>query len=288
MGPDQKRQIDYVMIGRRHRDKIKDAGVCAKLHLGSDHRGVYMDIELPSHSRAKRWKGDVSKGQSPKGWQPQEPGKHIFELDIRIGDILLDEQLDWVQISLNDKIRILEKTTVETAHHCRRIETNNVSNKDEHDPILTDLMSKRRALAGKHLRAGQENRSSLSKQIQKLMRKCLRRKNSKKIRQILDEFKGLSQIAGIRDHGKKTQCNSIFDMNAVIVEDQQGIVDTSADFHAKFYSAQHGTQLPTDVFSHEPSNIPAFTIDEVKSDLKQMRKCKAADSSGLVVEMFQS
>ena len=84
--------------------------------------------------------------------------------------------------------------------------------------------------------SGSERRD-ISHRIRKELRKISRARQNTKIDQILNDFKGLKHIAGIRSGGKKHRLTSVMDKSGNVVDDRQSIVDVFAEFYRELYQS---------------------------------------------------
>ena len=102
----------------------------------------------------------------------------------------------------------------------------------------------------------------------------------------MEKFRGLKRISDIRTHFKKHHITAVANQEGVLQEDPKSIADAFAAFYEQLYSSR----VPGSSTNLEGVNkieIPTVTTDEIRNELKLMRKKKAADQAGLVVEMLQ-
>ena len=132
---------------------------------------------------------------------------------------------------------------------------------------------------------GRPEVARISKLIQKDFRKLVRKKQQNAIEEKLNDFKDLRSIVGIRNNGKRRLMATIRDLEGHIRHDQKEILDVFADFYARLYE----TSLPDydDEDDDEFGIVARVTAEEVTAALIQMAKKKAADKSGIVVEILQ-
>eukprot|EP00973_Karenia_brevis_P086954 12058627-Karenia_brevis.AAC.1 len=65
------------------------------------------------------------------------------------------------------------------------------------------------------------------------------------------------------------------------------MMDVFADFYGTLYSAKNCEDIFEHMDGEQYESIPPITTEEVKTQLDLMKKGKAADRSGMVVEMLQ-
>ena len=122
------------------------------------------------------------------------------------------------------------------------------------------------------------------------MKNNLRTRKRNKVAHILREFRGLRQIADIRNNNVRRKLGSVKDMKGKMQHSRQGIVDAFAEFYADLYQGGAGTGCSTTETGggqETEANVSKVTKEEVAAQLQKMHKKKAADQSGLVVEMLQ-
>ena len=151
---------------------------------------------------------------------------------------------------------------------------------------LQRLLEERRVLRRRGCK-GKEI-SDLSKQIQRKIKRRQKKKQDTKIVTILDSFCGLKEIAGIRGGGKRMQMTAMKNKYGEEVQGKQQMADVFADFYEDLYASKRDIQESQDnSIVQEEGPVETVTAEEVLSQLKVMAANKAADASGIVVEMLQ-
>ena len=106
-----------------------------------------------------------------------------------------------------------------------------------------------------------------------------------KVCQVLEEFKDLGQIAEIKRKGKKGCISSIVDKDGKEVSDTKDIAEVFADFYEALYKEDSEKVYDYKV-QGEGMEVSPITPKEVRSQLKKMKKSKAADDAGIVCELL--
>jgi hypothetical protein len=265
---------------------VTDAGVTDMLHLGSDHRTVKLVVDSGAKTRKKTRQYRTPKSSSTVSWRPKSTAEYQQKLDTCLTDALTDERLYLSSKSLDDKLSFLECQAVRTATECRKVEQCSQISKQMTFDNLKDLVIRRQTLE-----PGLESklaRLSISKEIQKELRKHLKGKKRAQIAERLNEFEGLKQLGAIRANGKRNLLRSVVDTNGELRNGRQEIVDVFAAFYGTLYARQDRRGAGGTRWSGGAcEGVEAFTIDEARKQLQKMAKNRAADDSGLVVEMLQ-
>ena len=98
--------------------------------------------------------------------------------------------------------------------------------------VAKELIAKRK---GARERGNKVDAEYASKRLQKEIRSLMRAHQAGKIRDILSEFRGLRNIAGIRNNGKRKKLTSVVDKAGQLQASERGIVDAFAEFYETLY-----------------------------------------------------
>ena len=126
-------------------------------------------------------------------------------------------------------------------------------------------------------------RNSISKQIQKEIKRVLGRRRQDKIEQILLEFRGLKDIALCTTAKRRAHIVEMEDEHGHKHSDQDGIAEVFASFYEKLYTGRKTVKGPDTA----RTQLQPFTRKELTDALSRMSKGKAADDSGIVAEMLK-
>ena len=250
--------------------------------MGSDHRAPYLRIKRVGKPLQKWRNKDFKKQSSPVGWRPLGVFDYQRALDERLADVMHEQPFLDVCASLENRLHELEKIVVDTAIKCKAADKEMKALACGRNDHINELLLQRRLA-----KFGSLERSDLSKHIQKELRKLTRKHHSEQIDKILKDFKGLRDIASIRNNGRRKKLISVIDNNGKIKTDRRDIVDVFADFYADLYACKSQYQdIPAQ--DNTMNTAARFTVKEVKTQLGFMAKGKAGDNAGLVAEMLQS
>lgn len=280
------RQLDYIMVEKKRAAAVLDAFATTQLHLGSDHRAVRLELSVGKAATKKRKHFKQRNAGSNVGWKPKDAYAYKSMLDSKIADIVRGDRLEGKSRSIDEQLQSLEHVVVQTSALCKKVDAVIQTSKTAEKEALQELIAKRRSLdPGPGMR---QRRLEVSKLIQKHIKMTLRQDKKQQIAKALDEFKGLKHLGSIRSSGRKQLLRSAFDKNGLLQHGRQEIVDVFADFYGDLYAAQKVGATAEESWRSGPCDaVPEFTMEEIRQELKQMSKNKAADSTGLVIEMLQ-
>ena len=123
--------------------------------------------------------------------------------------------------------------------------------------------------------------------VEKEIRAMTRAYKRVKIANIWSDFKVLGRIADIRQNGHRCMLTSVRDNTGSLQTSRQGIVHAFTAFYEKLYTGRHDGQIADDDV-HMDADVDPITSEEVRKQLDLMKKGKAADSNGVVVEMLKA
>ena len=121
------------------------------------------------------------------------------------------------------------------------------------------------------------------KELRKCIKKCTRDKKRVKrqqlIQRILEDFKGVSNIPGIKYAKKKVLITKIEDERGEIITSRRGIANVFGEFYKKLYDDneqdEHGNESSTDVHNNdtdEMTRIPEITTEELQAAINKLKK----------------
>ena len=195
-------------------------------------------------------------------------------------DTRLMDQLKDKAKTIDEKIEMLTATIKSVAISCRAPRQND-RNKLKDNKQITSMINLRRA-AGK---TDPALRKALSKDIQKEIKKEMKRLRKHEIASRLRQFVGLKRIADLKGNGKRKVMASMISAQGERRTDRHAIADTFATFYEDLFRsrcAETREQLIPD-----PQPLEQFTTKEVHAALKNMKRGKAGDKSGLVAELLK-
>ena len=132
-------------------------------------------------------------------------------------------------------------------------------------------------------------RAKVSKDISKELRRLQREKEKSKVEKILSEFRGLSQISGIKTGNKRHLMADIADANGGLHNDRQTIANIFGAFYADLYeSKQADPDTMAWLGGSTPGDIPRFSRSELVTEIRALKTGKAKDSSGIIAEMIKA
>ena len=123
------------------------------------------------------------------------------------------------------------------------------------------------------------------KDLSKSIKQCIREKKMKiqqDIERILEEFKGIRNIPGIKTAKKRVLITKIKNEKGECITSRKGIADVFGEFYKRLYEDKE-----RDDFEHEMSDdrrIPEITTEELQSAISKLKTGKSPDSNGIRAE----
>ena len=141
----------------------------------------------------------------------------------------------------------------------------------------------RRRLARKEGNADEVK--GLSKLIQKELKTVSKAMRTSKICKVLEEFKDFGKMEEAKRKGRRECINSIINKEGKEVSDTKDIAEVFADFYESLYKEEKD-KLYDYKIEGGTQEVKPVTPEEIRAQLKTMKKNKAADDSGLVSELL--
>ena len=157
------------------------------------------------------------------------------------------------------------------------------------DGELHALINERRGLATSELSTLQRKRLrvSLGKRIQQLVRRRIMLRKAAKIQSLLSDFRGLNQLPFVITGKRSGRICEIRGSDGSLSNTQSDIAEVFALFYEELYKCRDAAQSSRTDDAKHSTVIPPFTIEDLRSSLRQMSIGKAADCSGVVAEMLK-
>lgn len=294
VGPNKEpRQIDYVLADLKLWRHIRDAEATSDVDMGSDHQTIRLTLYK---GRAINTKQNTS--QPPK---PKPKATPFDQVDQRTYISQLAQQLQDIQTSyqLEDKCAQIENAIAQATSQAKRETTQIATQRAERSRIWESIQARRQLTSTER-----KERAAISKHIQKEIKHIKQAERTKKIQNILANFKGLKHIAGIKSDNKRPYIAQMKDKHGKKQSQRRSIADIFATFYEELYKAkttatntddnQFGTTTDRDGDRRGQGDckfrelIPPFTDDEIEKAIDQLKKGRASDRKGLTAEMVKA
>ena len=279
-----KRQIDFFCVCRRAKDMMTFSGAKDAIGVGADHRAVILCLKIRSEQEGGRRNARAARPKRPKR-DPQDDYASHVESAIRSSTKMQSEEGGQPPAA----------AVCEELEECLKASVTQEGGKAEQTkqeqaklpPNIRALMAERRAAR----RGEGEHRPMkvICKELQRAFRDFERQRKTEQIEQILGEFRNIGRIKDIHNNFKKMRLTSVVDKDGNVRSDRQGIVDVFADFYEDLYRAREGPAAGSDTDRRRDDTfiIPSVTAAEIGDHVTKLKKGKAADSKGIVAEMFK-
>ena len=123
------------------------------------------------------------------------------------------------------------------------------------------------------------------------MRDKKRVKRQQLIQRIREDFKGVSNIPGIKSAKKKVLITKIKNERGEIITSRKGIANVFREFYKKIYDDneqdEYGNESSTDLHNNDTEKmtiIPEITTEELQAAINKLKKGKSPDSNGIRAE----
>ena len=265
-GPNSRpRQIDFILVGQKTKRLLKDAGSVDEVNMGSDHKAVKVRMEITT----RRSKKSQRKRNKPVAWTDVNGEMFRTKTEALLRENQLSENL---QTRCEQVEQILLKAT-------RMASERNAEETAEMDATLRYLIETRRPMP-----SDSAERTNLSKEIQKHVRRMKREKRHRQIAATLEAFKGLKRIPEMKSQVRKRYINQMKDKHGDLCTERTSIANIFADFYEQLYSSTNAAQQIEETGT---SLIPAFTRQELVSAIKGLKSNRCKDTAGIKAEMLK-
>ena len=266
----RQRQIDYFLVDRRVRGALRDCEATSEVHIDSDHKALKMRLHLESISRKRPTKKKKQNNLKRSRWPPTCIDTYKAGLSHRLEGFSTHEGT----VSCDDIEMALTETMAECEQPTERISRPSSVN-------LQTLLQQRRDTPS----SDQEARRLLTKKIRKEIRDARRSERRTKIGNILNEYKNLKAISGIKSQKQKELIPCMISKNGSEVHERQGIADTFADFYEDLYG--DASRAPNLQYHEVQRGIESFTWEEMETAIRMLKKGKAPDNANVCAEMIK-
>eukprot|EP00973_Karenia_brevis_P048859 6778175-Karenia_brevis.AAC.1 len=258
--------IDYALMQRNRKVTVRNVEATWDISLGADHRALRVDLDFKIKTSKRRNSSMGPQRKNMWSWQPGDAKTycdgldHVLEAeDINAGNMLENE--------LEQRCRRIEAILLDISEKCRTAEEQKEDQHEIQQRYLHKLINERR-LAREQ--GAKEKVADICKHIHRELRAIKRAKRQAKISRILEEFKGLQLITGIRDGGKRKLITSMTDKTGEMITGNKNIADVFADFYEDLYEASRKAPLIGAVDSRV-EDITPITVAEIRAQLQKMK-----------------
>ena len=205
------------------------------------------------------------------------PWKHVRDdvFGVKTNELLHNTKLsDDVQTRCEEIENILLEAAVSSA------DGGGTQNEDfTGDEVLRELLERRRTLG-----ISTVEKTEVSKQIQKHVRKIRHQKQHEKIAETLAAFRDLNQIPKIKTVQRKKLIVQMADKSGTVQTDRKRIADIFADFYEELYASHQGAET---LDNSQTIPVPPFTLSEITAAVKTLKSKKCTDTAGIRAEMLK-
>ena len=272
IGPNSRpRQIDFVLVNQKTKRLLQDATSTLDLDMRSDHKAVKirfrLDVKLKSRERKQKAE-----------WH------QICPLAFKANSERIIMQQETASTP-DETVHIVEGTLLRAAEesvirHPNDTEERLCSTEDE---TLRALIERRRMM--EH---GTAERTEVSKQIQKCIRRQTRAKRRVQIKAKLEEFKNIKHIPRFKTRVKSRFIVQMMDKHGKVQTNRMSITNIFATFYEELYAKKESEEICASSEQANSGEVPAFTESELLKALRTLKNGKCKDSAGVRAEMLKN
>ena len=240
-----RRQLDFIISGPGLLEAAPQP--VDHLSLGSDHRAVSAIF----HILRQNWQSGRQRQKQDGTWSAPTDFKQDLEKEIHSKQPA--------------SVREVEEVLVQVAEGCHACSLPVVQPAPQFAGVLSNLRAKRRSCRNA------SELTDVSKQIQKEVRKDLRKLKSEKVRRKLEAFKNLSEL------------HSVHRLPVVKARTQTKPPETMGEFMAETFRSSNGSPNYSNTMI---AQLPLVTLPELNQALRRMSRGRCSDRSGGALEMI--
>nr|ADI61810.1 endonuclease-reverse transcriptase [Bombyx mori] len=269
-----KNEIDFIMTDKKH--IFRDVSVISRFNTGSDHRLVRgtlnMDFKL---ERTRLIKSTLRPSLHHMAVDPEQ-----FQLDLHNRFAALETTTD-VDEALDGVVRTLRQEGQRLCPKGRTGRTSKLSSE------TLRLMEERR----ENTQATQSEKVALNKKIRTLVRRDLRRYNTQRINDAIEQNRGAKVF--VQPLGK-SHLTKLTKKDGQILASKPEILKELEDFYGGLYTSKATKPVsdPADVRAtlsrHYSDELPQISVDEIGMALENLKNGKAPGEDGVTSELLKA
>ncbi|MEE4247402.1 MAG: reverse transcriptase domain-containing protein [Kangiellaceae bacterium] len=265
-----KNEIDYILSNK---NIVLNVDVIQRVNVGSDHRMVRGKIRLNTRLERKRM---VQSGKPKIDINALMGKKEEFQLKLqnRFEALKVDEDAEDAAQTLTSTIEECARETAgkETKIRAEKLKSN-----------TKKLLKKRREMTGKDQNAREKiEYIELCKTIRKKMREDIREYNTMRVKEAIENGKGLKKSVSTKD-GCKVMIPSLKEQDGTTTTNRERILERCAEFYQDLY--EDTTQ---NIVKSNAGEVPPILKCEVEAAMKDMRNNKAPGEDRITIEMLKA
>ena len=237
--------------------QLRDAGSIDELDLGSDHKTVRAKFHMTINKKADTRHKQKLKRQRAPPWKSCSTTLFLKHLEAQLDDVKLAADLE-------ERCERVERALTESAQLAKQAQATRSISSDRNK--LNDMVIERKHIPHSETAA----RAAISKKIQKELKHIRRIEHTTKISKILEDFKGLKRISGIKTIKKKELITHATDKNGEAQSRRQTIADVFATFYEELFKSRQKEYRHPREFLFASRKMNKFSRSQRKSSQKKL------------------
>ena len=267
-----RNEIDFILANRP--DIVKDVTVLNRVNVGSDHRMVRcrigLDLKIERNKLVKSIKPNLSKLRE----------KTVeYEIEVQNRYSQLTDIEETVEDMCDNFTRIITEASLSIAGKTHKNTQGKLSEETK------DLLRKRRNMTIRTAR-DQIEAAELSKTISKKKNEDIRKFNMTNIEETLRSGGSMKATKRMLAIGKN-QMFSLRNSKGEIVNNRDEIINVAEEFYTKLYSSEERLDDVAQEHINNDALVPAVTIGEVRSALRDTKRGKASGSDNITIDQIK-
>jgi len=275
---EHKNEIDYILSNNKR--IFKDVSVINYVGAGSDHRMVRAKITID-----KKWERTKIARNIPTLIDTTLLKEKSMEYRIKLKE-KLNQTHDYNKMTIDEMNTTMNKAMLESAKNVAKVrkqKSKQWSNKTE------DLFKKRRTLLqrGDH---GSIEYTETNKTLRKSIREDKRKHIEEMIERAIEKGKNMKSV---RTSLGNSSINAVKDETGNVITEREKILRTTEKFYINLYEQKQPApeevkvSMKNIVMNVGSEDIPDITDEEIKSNIKAMKRDKAPGIDGIVPDLIK-
>ncbi|XP_072016969.1 uncharacterized protein [Amphiura filiformis] len=265
-----KNEIDFILTNKPN--IIHDVKVLNKVNTGSDHRMLLCKMKIDTRLerqkllRPKHRKADLENLKTKK---------EEFQLELKNRFQALQEKEDTDLDNWNDQLLdIIEESALQVAGKARKEKESKISDSTK------QLLEKRRYMKRDGIGIQNIEYSETCKTIRKKMREDIRKFNTRKIKETIENNRSLKKTNKKLSDGNQ-KIITLLDKNGQEIRDQDLILQRLGEFYEQFYQSDKKVE---ELQQETNEEMPDVTSWEVNHALNSMKRGKAPGTDNVIID----